>query len=164
MGARSSDVESIDAIVTALYDVISGPAGERDWDRERSLFLAGGRLVPTRPLPEGGGAAEVLDVEGYIASRAPIFAAQDIWETEIARQVFVFGNYAHVLSSYELRRSLPGAPPDAEPPPVRGINSIQLFNDGRRWWVSAMIWDNERPGVAIPADLLAASGQGSVKK
>jgi hypothetical protein len=150
--ARSSDVESIDGIVTAIYDVISGPAGGRDWDRERSLFLSGARLVPTRPLPEGGAAADVFDVEGYIASRTPIFAAQDVWETEIGRQVFVFGNFAHVLSSYELRRSSPAG---GELPAVRGVNSIQLFNDGRRWWITSVTWDNERPGVAIPESLLA---------
>jgi hypothetical protein len=150
--ARGADVESIDGIVTAIYEVISGPAGERDWDRERSLFLPGARLVPTRPLPEGGAVAEVLDVEGYVASRAPIFAAQGVWETEIARQVFQFGNFAHVLSSYQLRRSSPAG---GELPIVRGVNSIQLFNDGRRWWIAAVIWDNERPGVAIPEQLLA---------
>jgi len=152
MAARSSDVESIDGIVAAIYDVISGPAGERDWDRERSLFLPGARLVPTRPLAEGGAVAEVLDVEGYIASRAPIFAAQSVWETEIARQVFVFGNLAHVLSCYELRRSSPAG---GELPVVRGVNSIQLFHDGRRWWIAAVIWDNERPGVVISEQLLA---------
>lgn len=152
MAARSSDVESIDGIVKALYDGISGPAGGRDWDRERSLFLPGARLVPTRPLPEGGAVAEVLDIEGYIASRTPIFAAQSVWETEMARQVFVFGNLAHVLSSYELRRS---SPDGGELPITRGINSIQLFHDRQRWWITAMIWDNERPGVAIPENLLA---------
>ncbi|HEV3456513.1 MAG TPA: hypothetical protein VHG32_08130 [Thermoanaerobaculia bacterium] len=145
-------MESIDGIVAAIYDVISGPAGGRDWDRERSLFLPGARLVPTRPLASGGAEADVFDVEGYIASRTPLFAAQEVWETEIARQVFVFGNFAHVLSSYELRRSSPAG---GELPPVRGVNSIQLFNDGRRWWITAMIWDNERPGVAIPESLLA---------
>jgi hypothetical protein len=150
--ARGADVESVDGIVTAIYEVISGPAGERDWDRERSLFLPGARLVPTRPLPEGGAVAEVLDVEGYVASRAPIFAAQGVWETEIARQVFQFGNFAHVLSSYQLRRSSPAG---GELPIVRGVNSIQLFNDGKRWWIAAVIWDNERPGVAIPEQLLA---------
>jgi len=150
--ARGSDVGSVDGIVTAIYDVISGPAGDRDWDRERSLFLPGALLVPTRPLPGGSAAADVMDVEGYIASRTPMFAAQDVWETEIARQVFVFGNFAHVLSSYELRRSSPAG---GDLPPVRGINSIQLFNDGRRWWITAMIWDNERPGVSVPEPLLA---------
>jgi hypothetical protein len=148
---RSADVDSIDGIVKAIYDVISGPAGERDWDRERSLFLPGARLVPTRPLPEGGAVAEVLDVEGYIASRTPIFAAQAVWESEIARQVFVFGNLAHVLSSYELRRS---SPDGGELPIVRGVNSIQLFNDGKRWWIAAVIWDNERPGLALPEQLV----------
>lgn len=149
--ARSADVVSIDGIVRAIYDVISGPAGGRDWDRERSLFLPGALLVPARPLPEGGAVAEVLDVEGYIASRTPLFAAHDVWETEIARQVFVFGNIAHVLSSYELRRSSPAG---GELPTVRGVNSIQLFNDGKRWWIAAVIWDNERPGVALPENLL----------
>jgi hypothetical protein len=152
MAARSSDVESIDAIVTAVYDVISGPAGERDWDRERALFLPGARLVPTRGLPDGGAAADVFDVEGYIASRTPIFAAHAVWETEIARQVFAFGNIAHVLSSYQLRRSSPGG---GELPVVRGVNSIQLFHDGRRWWITSVTWDNERPGVTIPEQLTA---------
>jgi hypothetical protein len=149
--ARGADVDSIDGIVTAIYEVISGPAGERDWDRERSLYLPGARLVPTRPLPEGGAVAEVLDVEGFIASRTPMLAALGVWETEIARQVFVFGNLAHVLSSYELRRSSPAG---GELPTVRGVNSIQLFNDGKRWWIAAVIWDNERPGVALPEQLL----------
>ena len=152
MEARRSDVESIDGVVRALYEVISGPAGDRDWDRERSLFLPGARLVPTRPLPDGGAAADVFDVEGYIASRRPMFAVQSVWETEIARQTFVFGNLAHVLSSYELRRS---SPDGGELPAVRGVNSIQLFHDGARWWVTAMIWGNERPGLTLPEDLLA---------
>ena len=150
MDARTTDVESIDGIVGALYDVISGPAGERDWDRERSLFLPWARLVPTRPLPGGGAAADVFDVEGYIASRRPMFAAQSILETEVARQTFVFGNLAHVLSSYELRRS---SPEGGELPPVHGVNSIQLFHDGARWWVTAMIWDSERPGLTLPEAL-----------
>jgi hypothetical protein len=46
--ADPADVESIDAIVTAAYDGISGPAGKkRDWDRERSLYFPGARLIPT---------------------------------------------------------------------------------------------------------------------
>ena len=37
--ANPADVASIDAIMKAVYDVISGDAGQkRDWDRFRSLF------------------------------------------------------------------------------------------------------------------------------
>jgi hypothetical protein len=139
------DVLSIDGIVRALYEVISGPAGApRDWDRERKLFHPGARLVPTRTRPEGGAAADVFDVEGYVASRSTMFAKDSFFETEVARRSFVFGHIAHVLSAYELRRA-PG-----EKPFVRGINSIQLFHDGGRWWVLSIVWDNERPESPLP--------------
>jgi len=139
------DVASIDGIIRAVYEVISGPAGApRDWDRERNLFFPGARLVPTRPGPEGGAIADVFDVEGYIASRSPMFEKDSFFETEVARREFVFGNIAHVLSAYELRRA-PG-----EKPFVRGINSIQLFHDGTRWWILSIAWDNERPGNPLP--------------
>jgi hypothetical protein len=145
MSARELDLGSIAGIVSAVYEVVSGPAGERDWKRERSLFVPGARLVPSgspNGMPVG-----VMDVEGYIASRAPYFAAHAIWETETARQVFTFGRFAHVLSSYEARET-----PDG-PPIFAGINGFQLWHDGSRWWIVSLVWDNERPGVAIPAEL-----------
>jgi hypothetical protein len=50
--ANPSDVGSIDAILHAAYDTISGPAGQqRDWKRFRSLFVAGARLIPVVPDP-----------------------------------------------------------------------------------------------------------------
>jgi len=100
--------------------------------------------VPTRPRPEGGAVADVFDVEGYIASRSPMFEKDSFFETEIARRTFVFGSIAHVLSSYELRR----APGDRTF--QRGVNSLQLFYDGDRWWVLSIAWDNERPGNPLP--------------
>ena len=137
------DVESIDGIVTALYEEISGPAGERNWDRERALFLPGARLVPGRSAL-GIAAPAGTDLESYIASRAPYFAEHGIWETEMVRETFEFGSFAHVLSSYEARHT-----PDG-PPFMRGINSVQLSHDGRRWWIVSLVWDNERPGLAMP--------------
>jgi len=139
------DVASIDGIVRALYEVISGPAGApRDWDRDRKLFYPGAKLAPTRQKPGGGGIVDFFDLEGYIASRTPMFEKDSFFEKEVARQEFVFGNIAHVLSSYELSRA-PG-----EKPFLRGVNSIQLFHDGERWWILAMAWDNERPGNPFP--------------
>jgi hypothetical protein len=139
------DVASIDGVVRALYEVISGPAGApRDWDRDRKLFYPGARLAPTRPKPSGGGIVDFFDIEGYIASRSPMFEKDSFFEKEVGRQEFVFGNIAHVLSSYELSRA-PG-----EKPFIRGVNSIQLFHDGDRWWVLSIAWDNERPGNPFP--------------
>ena len=137
---RREDVDSIEGIVKAVYETISGPAGTRDWERERSLLAAGARLHPARPKEDGSGRIlDVFDVEEYIASRTPFFAANDFYEVEIARRADRFGNIAQVWSQYEGRRT-----PDGEPF-VRGVNAIQLFHDGDRWWIVSMLWDNERP-------------------
>jgi hypothetical protein len=149
-GAIMLDLTSLESIVAALYRTISGPAGApRDWDTERVLLHPGARLMPTRPTVEGGGTIEVFDLDGYIRSRTPIFDAGDVYEVEIGRQEWRFGNIAHVLSAYELRRRPEG------PVWMRGVNSIQCFWDGTRWWVLSILWDNEREGLTLPPDLTA---------
>jgi hypothetical protein len=153
MHADPDDVESIDAIIAAAYDVISGPAGKkRDWERERSLFISGGRLIPT--AADAGRndvdlAPQVLDVEGYIARVEPLFEKKGFYEKEIARRIEQFGQIAHVWSTYESRHD----PKDPEPF-MRGINSIQLFNDGRRWWILSIYWQHESREHMIPAKYL----------
>src|SRR5712671_2532463 len=148
--ANPADVESIDAIINAAYDVISGPAGKkRDWDRDRSLFIPGARLIPT--AVEAGRndvdlAPLILDVEGYIARVEPLFAKNGFYEKEIARRVEQFGRIAQVWSTYESRRD----PSDAEPF-MRGINSIQLFHDGIRWWIVTIYWQHESSVDPVPA-------------
>ena len=147
--ANHGDVESIDAIIAAAYDVISGPAGKkRDWERERALFWPGARLIPTATVPgrnDVGLAPLMLDVEGYIDRVEPIFAKSGFYEKEIARRIEQFGRIAHVWSTYESRND----PGDAEPF-MRGINSIQLFNDGKRWWILSIYWQHESPQHPIP--------------
>jgi hypothetical protein len=149
-GARPADVSSMDAIVATLYDVISGPAGQaRDWDRMRSLFVPGGRLIPSVAGEQGGATARVLDVNAYIERVRPNFERNGFFEREIARKTEAFGNIAHLFSTYESRH----APSDAAPF-ARGINSIQLLKDGDRWWVVTVFWDAERQGNALPAQYL----------
>jgi hypothetical protein len=147
--ASRADVESINAIIAAAYDVISGPAGKkRDWDRERSLFFPGARLMPTATVAGRNDvdlAPLILDVEGYIARVEPIFAKSGFYEKEVARRVEQFGQIAHVWSTYESRHD----PSDATPF-MRGINSIQLFNDGSRWWILSIYWQHESPQAALP--------------
>jgi len=151
--ASPSDVASIDAIVTATYEVISGPAGKkRDWDRERSLFLSGARLMPT--AVEAGRndvdlAPQMLDVEGYIARVEPLIEKKGFYEKEIARRAEQFGQIAHVWSTYESRHD----PSDPEPF-MRGINSIQLFNDGKRWWIVSIYWQHESAQHSLPEKYL----------
>ena len=148
--ARKKDVASIDAIINALYDVISGPAGQkRDWTRLRSLFLPGARLIPTGARPNGETGARVLDVEDYIAQAGPYLEENGFFESEIARRMDTFGNIAQVFSAYDSRHKADDAKPFS-----RGINSIQLTFKDKRWWVVTIFWDSERPDNPIPKKYL----------
>ena len=145
---RPEDVSSPEAIVKAVYDVISGPAGQkRDWDRFRSLFADGARLVPSGPRPAGDFGPRVLDAEGYIERSAPILEGQGFFEKEIARRAEGYGHIKHVFSTYEGRRGSGDAAPF-----VRGINSFQLLFDGTRWWVVTIFWEAESETVKIPKE------------
>lgn len=144
--ARPEDVASIDAIITAIYDVISGPAGEaRDWARFRSLFAPGARLIPTRIGEDGAVSARRLTPDEFIESAGTYFEENGFFESEIGRVTEEFGHIAHAFSSYESKHGQE----DAEPF-QRGINSMQLLNDGERWWLITIYWDSERPESPIP--------------
>jgi hypothetical protein len=149
--AKAADVESIDAIMKAAYDVISGAAGEkRDWDRFRSLFLPEAQLIPSSPKPEGEGFGYlVMSPEDFVTGAGSALEKDGFYEQEIHRVVEQFGHIAHVFSTYESRRSLDDAEPFA-----RGINSFQLMNDGKRWWIVSIYWTAERPDLPIPKKYL----------
>lgn len=137
--AASNDVATVDAILPALYETISGPRGQpRNWDRYRSFFLPGARLMPIVCAPGQAPRMRMLSVEDYIRRVEPIFDSEDFWERETRRQTETFGRIAHVLSYYEsLRR------PDGEPF-EQGVNSLQLFYDDTRWWVVSVMWNTSR--------------------
>lgn len=148
--ANPVDVASADAIIASLYDVISGPAGQkRNWDRMRSLFAPGARLIFARVKPDGAAQPIMLDVAGYIERAGPSLERDGFFEREIFHKVESFGNIVHRFSTYESRRKA-----DDTTPFARGINSIQLLKDGNRWWVITIYWDSERAGNQIPAEYL----------
>jgi len=146
--ARPEDVASIDAIITAMYTSISGPRGERDWDRIRSLHLPGSRLIPTGLRANGERGLRILDIEAWIDGARPLFEAGPFYEVEIARSTDRFGNIAQAFSTYECRHEEEG------PAFMTGINSIQLLYKDGRWWVVNVFWDNAGPGNPIPPDYL----------
>jgi hypothetical protein len=144
--ARAADVESIDGIVAALYDVISGEAGKpRDWNRMRSLFAPEGRLMAVGARPEGAYALRAMTVEDYIGRNSKAFATMGFFEREAARTTETFGQIVHVFSTYESRHAANDAKPFQ-----RGINSIQLYNDGKRWWIVNLLWRAEDERLALP--------------
>jgi len=145
--ADPKDVASLDAIMKAVYDSISGDAGKpRDWDRFRSLFYKDARLIPSgKNATTGVVSANALSPEDYIKRVEPFFASQGFYEREAARKVDQYGNIVHVFSTYESRHAL-----DDKKPFQRGINSFQLLNDGKRWWVLTIYWQGETTDNPIP--------------
>jgi hypothetical protein len=149
--ADPADVESVDAIVAAVYDVISGPAGEaRDWDRWRSLYVPEARLIPVGVNREGVTGYQVMTPDDYVDMAGESLERSGFFETEIGRTQEQFGPVVHLFSAYESRRAL-----DDPEPFARGINSFQLMNDGTRWWVLTVFWTSERPDLPIPEKYLA---------
>jgi hypothetical protein len=143
--ARPADVASIDAILHAVYDVISGPVGPRDWPRFYSLFAPGARLIPTRRDSSGVPHLKPETPEEFASAAGPVLAKMAFYEGEIGREANTFGAIAQVFSAYASRHAAEDAKPFA-----RGINSFQLFNDGTRWYIVTIYWDAERPGTTIP--------------
>lgn len=153
--ADPADVGSLDAIIGALYDVISGPTGEaRDWDRFHSLFVPEARLIPTGRAADGSIRYRTMTPAEYVEANGAGLTSVGFMETEIARTVETFGNITHAFSTYESKYTQAGQPVSA-----RGINSIQLLNDGTRWWVVTIFWDSERPDNPIPAKYLPGGGR-----
>ncbi len=149
--ANAADVATLDGIMKAVYDAISGDAGKaRDWDRFRSLFHKDARLIPTGKNPNTNVVgANALTPEDYIKRAEPFFAKEGFYEREKARTVEQYGNIAHVFSTYESFHSLADKTPF-----MRGINSFQLLFDGKRWYVVTIFWQGETPDNLIPKQYL----------
>jgi hypothetical protein len=147
--ARSEDVGSIDGMIRAYYDVITGPPGRpREWSRDRTLYIPDLRFVAIDADAKGKPIARVMSHQQFVDRSNPSMVEKGFDEREIHRVTQRFGNIAHVFSTYETRQK-----PDG-PVIGRGINSIELFWDGNRWWIASAIWDEERPGNAIPKEYL----------
>ncbi len=142
--AAKKDVETIDGIIKALYDVISGPAGERDWNRFRSLFHADAYMGAITPKKE----FRKFTPEEYIQRNGPFFKTNSFMEKELGRTVNEFGNIAQVFTSYEYTAGTPAKT-------QRGINSVELVNEKGRWWIMSVGWDEESATQPIPPKYLS---------
>ena len=149
------DAASVDSIVAALYaSVTHAPEAAPDFERMRGIFLYTGMLIP----PKGNSPEfTALDVDQFaeharkgIEARKSRGESSGFYEKEVARRTDCFGNVCQVFSTYESRN----APSDPKPF-QRGINSIQLLRDGRRWWIASVAWDTERPDNPIPPEYLS---------
>ena len=148
IAARAEDVSTIEGIVKASYETISGGAGvPRDWGRDRTLFDPESRSVAVVVDPKTGVITAKAKTEQEFADEADAWAVKNgFTERELRHIIKRYGNVATVLSSYEGK--------NAEGKVItRGVNIFQLYFDGKRWWILSMVWDEERPDNPIPPEL-----------
>jgi hypothetical protein len=146
--ARAEDVETIDGVVAAFYEVISGPAGHpRDWGRDATLYLEPIFFTLARVDPQTGApTARTIPHQQYIDESDRWLVENGFVEREIHRETRRFGNVAHVWSTYEWTTE--------DGSTGRGINGIHLYHDGSRWWITHATWDSEREDNPIPSEYL----------
>lgn len=145
---RPEDVGSPDAIIQAMYDTISGPAGKKNWYRLRSLYLDGARLIPIGKRVHREAGLRVMSVDEWIEDAERYLEENDFYELEIMCHMDRFGDIVQAFSTYEARESEDGQPI------ARGINSIQLLNKEGRWWIVTVMWDNETKDNPVPEEFL----------
>ena len=145
---NSKDVASVEAIMAAVYDSISGPRGqERDWDRFRNLFHKDARLIPYIEDRDGQPQARVWTPNEYILRAGPSLVKAGFVEKETHRKIERFHRLVHVWSTYEGKTAT-----SEDKPAVKGINSFQLYFDGKRWFVMNIAWCAEDPNHRVPEE------------
>lgn len=139
---------SIDEVVVTLYEIISGPAGPRDWAKMRELCLPDADFSSFVQKEDGTKVFRSGNLEDYIKNSGSFFLQSAFYETEIGRRVDRFGHVAHVFSAYQSQLEKEGEVK------ARGINSIQLIRDQGRWFIANVIWDSETESEKIPIEYL----------
>jgi hypothetical protein len=139
----SSDLAGIDHAIHGVYDVISGPPGQkRDFDKMRSLFAPGATLKAIGPKGLHGGS-----LEDYISRNKDILERMGFTERELGRRTEVWGGLATAWSAYD-GRTADGSFHE------RGINSFQLVKIDGKWLVASILWQEETPDNPLPRDLI----------
>ncbi len=145
----SKDVQSVDSIIAALYDVISGePGTPRNWERFKNLFIPEARLIPTSKNKEGKLGYRIITPDEYVELFSTRIST-GFFERELHRTAESYGAIVHVFSTYETKEKKDG------PVTNRGINSIQLFFDGERYFVTHVFWSAESMGFPLPEKYLS---------
>jgi hypothetical protein len=133
----------------ALYRAVSAAPGQRDWEAVRRHYHPEARLVRTGVNPDGSSFLRVFSLDAYIQNAEELLKDVRFSEVEISQEAVVFGNVARLTSVYEYTwRSV------AETRQGRGVNFFTLVNDGGQWRIMSIVWDNERPGLTLPRELV----------
>jgi hypothetical protein len=140
----------------ALYRVVSAPPGQRDWSSVRHYYHPEARLVRTGLNPDGSSFALVMSLDAYIENVEALLQEVRFSEVELVQEAIVFGNVARLTSVYEFTRLSAAGTQQG-----RGVNFFTLIYQDGSWRIMSIVWDNERPGLTLPASLLVTSASGS---
>lgn len=143
--ARPTDVATIDGVMNAYYEAVSGPPGKRDIARILSLYAPGAKLNVSiqNGVPIHGTVEDVVQTERFQN------ITTDFYEREIARDEHRFGNLANVISTYGISDSM-----DNFEFTARGITIFQMYYAGDRWWIMSSIFQREAENLPLPYHLL----------
>ncbi len=141
----TDDTSSVDKIVNAMYNVISGPAGQRDWSRFKNLFSTGADMGAIFKNKLGVVVYKSFTPEDYIKNNDPYFLENVFIEKELHRTTNTFGQLVNVFTTYEF---------ESGEEKMRGINSLQLVYSKNRWWIASLIWQEETDEEKLPAEYL----------
>jgi hypothetical protein len=153
MRDEDGEFATLDGLFDALYRSISGPPGGQDFELSRRIHHPEARLVRTGIDAAGRPRMQSFSVDDYEANVRGLLGAMHFYEIETERRTVRFGNVAQAYSAYEARNA-----PHGGELIKRGLNFAHLYNDGRRWWLMHLIWDDEREGVRVPREIFDAWG------
>jgi hypothetical protein len=139
-----TQVETIDAIVTALYDIVSTSPEKRDWKKFKALFLNDARMISIIEEKDETSKFYNRSIDEYIKVVKEKLSDKVYTEIEIGRTFEQYNNIAQVFSTYE--STLIGDDIQSQ----NGINSIQLLYHENRWWIANVVWNNEAIENMIP--------------
>jgi hypothetical protein len=137
-------------LTRALYEVVSAPPAQRNWDAIRHYYHPEARLVRTGVNPDGTPFVSVFTLDAYIENVGKLLDGVRFSEVEVSQESVVFGNVARLTSVYEYTRQSAN-----ETVRGRGVNFFTLVHDAGQWRVMSIVWDNERPGLSLPPEVYA---------
>ena len=129
----AEDVKSVDAIINAYYDVVSGSSSE-PWEFERDKYIHSKNAIITRLDENGKAESHTLEAEYIPIGLSP---KEDFYEKELKRVVSKFGNISQVWSAFEIRTDL------KTESNIRGLNSVQLHYENGRWFIDSWTCEME---------------------
>ena len=135
--AQNNNYSSPDSLIAAVYDVISGPKGDRDWNAFHALFHEDARMGSTVLGKDSLYRFVSFSPQEYQEKNTPVFQQTDFYEKELSRETVSHGGLLFVNSEYEFRFHPKGQVIQS------GRNFIQLVKEKDRWWITSLVWEGK---------------------